>query len=166
MSGGRVTTSIRRKSEFKRLENRFFGWFFGFRGTIRSRITDLSACGWPYLELFSRFASSGSIRHSPQLPTFSRQNATVSRRDATFLRQDATLLRQNATVLSTFANVANSDLRQIAFRFLTMGVRVGDAVPESAFSSSHRFVVGIYRRIADRSSYARHNLQMNQRNFP
>ena len=57
--------------------------------------------------------------------TFSRHDATFSRRYATLLRHDATLLRRDATVLSPFVTRRKSDLRQIAFYFLTIGVRVG-----------------------------------------
>ena len=57
---------------------------------------------------------------------FSRQDATLLRRDATVLRRDATLLRPYATVLRTFVPLAKVDLRQIAFRFLTEWIRMGD----------------------------------------
>ncbi len=88
----------RRKSEFVRLENRFFGCFFGFRDTFRSQIADLFAGGWPYLEPSLRFASSGIVS------TLLAESA-VSRPNATLLRPNATLLRPNATVLSPFAHV-------------------------------------------------------------
>ena len=66
-----------------------------------------------------------TIRHSPQLASFSRRNATFLRQYATVLRQDATLLRRDATVLRTFVTRRNSDLHQIACDFLTVRIRVG-----------------------------------------
>ena len=63
---------------------------------------------------------------SSEIDSVLAQIATLLRRDATFLRRDATLLRHDATVSSTFVKRRKSDLRQIAFRFLTDGVRVGE----------------------------------------
>ena len=51
--------------------------------------------------------------------------ASFSRHFATDLRQDATLLRRDATFLCHSVKRRKSDLRQIAFRFLTARIRVG-----------------------------------------
>ena len=72
-----------------------------------------------------------TIRHSPQLASFSRHNATFLRQYATVLRQYATLLRRDATVSRTFVTRRNSDLHQIACDFLTVRNRVG-ALKKSA----------------------------------
>ena len=70
------------------------------------------------------FASSGTGSTLALNSVFSRQDASFLRQDATVSRRDATFLRHDATVLRTFGKPRKSDLRRIAFRFLTNGVRI------------------------------------------
>ena len=78
-----------------------------------------------YLDDLS-WVMSSEIDSTPlKVASFSRHFATVLRQDATLLRQDATLLRRDATFLRHSVKRRKSDLRQIAFRFLTARIRVG-----------------------------------------
>ena len=118
----------RRKSQLRKLQNRFWGVFsvFATQNVAFSIANHRFVHGrLPYLGPLLRFASSQIVLILAANATFSRQNATVSRRDATVLRQDATLLRRDATFLRHSVKRRKSDLRQIAFRFLTVRIRVG-----------------------------------------
>ena len=114
------------------LQNHVLGYFSHFRvSKCRFLIANRKSVTGDlrYRELISGIMSTAIDSTSPQLASFSRHDATFLRQYATVLRQDATLLLHDATFSRTFVNVAKSNLRQIAFYFLTNGIRVGDCDP-------------------------------------
>ena len=115
----------RRKSQLRRLKNRFFVIFSSQNDTFRSQIADLFRGCLPYLPLKSCVMSSLSIPHQPQLLVISRPNATENRPDPTLLCHLRALLCHFATLLRHSEHDTNSDLRPIACDFLTGRIRVG-----------------------------------------
>ncbi len=115
----------RRKSQLRRLKNRFFRFLRPQKATFRSQITDAFRGALRYPVILSWFASRLSITHQPKQLVENRPNATENRPNATVLRPNATEMRPNATLLRHFVHDAKVHLRRIAFRFLTDSVRVG-----------------------------------------
>ena len=93
---------FRRKSEFKRLKNRFLGSFSVFCDPKCLCFDRKPLICFPYLDLLQNLMTIAKIRDSLQLPTVSRHNATVSCRNATILCHLRALLCHLATFLCTF----------------------------------------------------------------
>ena len=108
----------RRKSEFKRLENRFFGCFFGFCDTIRSPITDpfraVGRISNPHSDL-RRVGSFGTRRKYRPFHVAMRPFCVTMRHFCVAMRHFCVTLRPFCV---TSYHFANSDLRQIASRTL------------------------------------------------
>ncbi len=136
-----MSKNCRRKSELRRLQNRFLGCFFRFGGP-KSRLFDRkSTGGLPYLGLLSRVMSRPSISHQPKLLVVSRPNATENRPTSTQNRHDATFLCHFATLLRHSAHDANSRLRRIACDFLTTWNSVGGTFATAWSCKNSHFVL-------------------------
>ena len=108
----------RRKSQLRRLKNRFFRFLMPENATFRSQIADRFRGTLRYPVILSWLASRPSISHQPKRLVENRPNATV-------LRPNATEMRPNATLLRHFVHDAKVHLRRIACDFLTSRIRVG-----------------------------------------
>ncbi len=117
----------RRKSQLRRLQNRFLGCFSGF-GDPKSRVFDRNPLICiPYLAILSRVMSialdsttgANGDRKSTECDTKSTDHDILTTLGDTF-----------TTLRDTFSHDTNSDLRRIVCDFLTSGIRVGETNPK------------------------------------
>ena len=124
----------RHKSELRRLQNRFLGCFFGFRGP-KSRFFDRNPLiRIPYLSLSSWVMSrviDSAIGASGDTKSTDHDTKSTGRDILTTLGDTFT------TFGDTTAHVAKVDLRRIALDFLTAGNWVGEYKKSQLIASRH-----------------------------
>ncbi len=128
-AGSGLSSQNRRKSQLRRLKNRFLGCFFGFCDP-KSRLFDRKSpiC----FGRFGRISNShrGLCRwsfdwHSPQLPTENRPSATQNRPSATFSRHLETFSRHLETISRHFETPCKSRLTSHRLRLFDFWVSCG-----------------------------------------